>query len=108
MLSEAKIKPLTTLKLFSRGILKPNKGVYLLKDNSNLQQVEEPISKGVSKAYKSPVKTAERSEEYSTHPPIKRKPKIGEILSPWERFQKKRRLKLLNQDFNFKLREKYP
>jgi uncharacterized coiled-coil protein SlyX len=31
----------------------------------NLQQVEELISKGVSKTYKSTLKTAERSEEYN-------------------------------------------
>ena len=31
----------------------------------NLQQVEELISKDVSKTYKSPLKTAERSEEYN-------------------------------------------
>jgi cell fate (sporulation/competence/biofilm development) regulator YlbF (YheA/YmcA/DUF963 family) len=31
--------------------------------HSNLQQVEELISKGVSETYKSPFKTAERSEE---------------------------------------------
>jgi hypothetical protein len=44
--------------------LKPNKGVYLLEDNPNLQQVEEPISKSVSEAYKSLLTTAERGEEY--------------------------------------------
>ena len=43
--------------------LKPNK---LLEDNPNLQQVQEPtheVSESVSEAYKSPFKTAERSEE---------------------------------------------
>jgi hypothetical protein len=61
------LKASEATKILQQGnsTLKPNKGVYLLEDNPNLQQVEEPISKGVSEAYKSPLKTAERSEEYN-------------------------------------------
>jgi hypothetical protein len=50
------------------------KGVYSLENNPNLQQVEEPrneISKSVSEASKSPLKTAERSEEYNPQIKIK-------------------------------------
>ena len=64
-LSSRTLKASDATKILQQGnsTLKPNKGVYLLEDNPNLQQVEESISKGVSEAYKSPLKTAERSEE---------------------------------------------
>jgi hypothetical protein len=71
MLPKAKIKP-----------LKPNKGVYLLEDNTNLQQVEKPISKGVLAASKRPLKSLSESQQYDSmiHPLIKNKLKIGLIL----------------------------
>jgi hypothetical protein len=45
--------------------LKPNKGVYLLEDNPNLQQIEEPISKGVSEASKSPLAPLSESQQFN-------------------------------------------
>jgi len=47
--------------------LKPNMGSYLQENDTKInQQVQEPISKSVSEASKSPVTTSKRSEEYNT------------------------------------------
>ena len=44
--------------------LKPNMGSYLQENDTKInQQVQEPISKSVSEAFKSPVTTSKRSEE---------------------------------------------
>jgi len=57
------LDPPDATKIIRQGdfILKPNKGVYSLENNPNLQQVEEPRNK----SSKSPLKTTERSEEYN-------------------------------------------
>jgi len=69
-------------------------------DNKINQQVQEPryaISKSVSEASKMPSDESFQSQQYNiAKMQIKMKPKIGQISSLWERFQKQRRLKLLN------------
>ena len=68
---EAKTKPLTPRKLFSRAnyTLKPNMGSYLQENdekvNFEVREVQKVDSDLLSKASKSPLKTAERSEEYN-------------------------------------------
>jgi hypothetical protein len=68
------------------------------KINPNLQQVEESrneISKSVSEDKIRPVTPLSHSQRYNI-PQIKRKAFMGQISALWGRFQKKRRLKLLN------------
>jgi hypothetical protein len=75
-----------------------NKGSYLAQNdtqiNTSLKQIHQPILKSVSEASKSPLTQLSESQQYN--PRTKKKALMRIISSLWERFQKTRRLKLLN------------
>jgi hypothetical protein len=113
MLSEALYRPLTTRKLFSIAIdytLEVKKGPYLTETDSEVRnstyQRKERESRIVSDAPKIDSKPLSNSEMKIYHQ-IKRKRILSRILSFWERFQKKIRLKLFKQVLNFKPKGKY-
>ena len=63
-------------------------------------------SKSLSEVKITPVKPLSNTQDYN-NPRMKKKRLMSRISSLWGRFQKKSRLKLSKQDFNFKLRGKF-
>ena len=86
--------------------LKPNKDVYLLENNTNIQQVETPILKDVLAAYKSPLTSLSESQQ-SNEKDLKGNFRTLGKISEQERVEIIERGFQLNQEGKISLKKYY-